>query len=140
MAAAPDFGCHNIADLKAKARRRLPLGVWEYLERGVEDEAGMARNRAALEAVTFRPRVLRGVHNVDPSTELLGEKAAFPLAVAPTGAAGIMAHRGDFALAKAAARMGVPFTISSASTMDLEQICKAGGRLWFQLYFWQDRD
>jgi isopentenyl diphosphate isomerase/L-lactate dehydrogenase-like FMN-dependent dehydrogenase len=140
MAAAPDFGCHNIADLKAKARRRLPLGVWEYLERGVEDEAGMARNRAAFEAVTFRPRVLRGVESVDPSTELLGEKAVFPLAVAPTGAAGIMAHRGDFALAKAAARMGVPFTISSASTMDLEQIAEAGGRLWFQLYFWQNRD
>jgi isopentenyl diphosphate isomerase/L-lactate dehydrogenase-like FMN-dependent dehydrogenase len=139
MAAAPDFGCHNIADLRVKARRRLPLGVWEYLERGVEDEAGMARNRAAFEAVTFRPRVLRGVASVDPSTELLGAKASFPLAVAPTGAAGIMAHRGDFALAKAAARMGVPFTISSASTMDLEQIAEAGGRLWFQLYFWQDR-
>jgi isopentenyl diphosphate isomerase/L-lactate dehydrogenase-like FMN-dependent dehydrogenase len=139
MAAAPDFGCHNIADLRVKARRRLPLGVWEYLERGVEDEAGMARNRAAFEAVTFRPRVLRGVASVDPSTELLGAKASFPLAVAPTGAAGIMAHRGDFALAKAAARIGVPFTISSASTMDLEQIAEAGGRLWFQLYFWQDR-
>jgi isopentenyl diphosphate isomerase/L-lactate dehydrogenase-like FMN-dependent dehydrogenase len=140
MAAAPDFGCHNIADLRAKARRRLPLGVWEYLERGVEDEAGMARNRAALERITFRPRVLRNVSSVDPSTELLGQKAPFPLAVAPTGAAGIMAYRGDFALARAAARAGVPFTISSASTMDLEQICEAGGRLWFQLYFWQDRD
>lgn len=139
MAAARDFGCHNIADLRVKGRRRLPLGVWEYLERGVEDEAGMARNRAAFEAVTFRPRVLRGVASVDPSTDLLGVKASFPLAVAPTGAAGIMAHRGDFALAKAAARMGVPFTISSASTMDLEQIAEAGGRLWFQLYFWEDR-
>jgi isopentenyl diphosphate isomerase/L-lactate dehydrogenase-like FMN-dependent dehydrogenase len=140
MAAAPDFGCHNIADLRARGRRRLPLGVWEYLERGVEDETGMARNRAAFERVTFKPRVLRNVSTVDPSTELLGYKAPFPLAVAPTGAAGIMAYRGDFALAKAAARVGVPFTISSASTMDLEQICEAGGRLWFQLYFWQDRD
>ncbi|HTM95373.1 MAG TPA: alpha-hydroxy acid oxidase [Croceibacterium sp.] len=140
MAAAPDFGCHNIADLRDRARRRLPLGVWEYLQRGVEDEAGMARNRAAFERVTFRPRVLRDVSTIDPSTELLGKKAPFPLAVGPTGAAGIMAYRGDFALAKAAARAGVPFTISSASTMDLEQICEAGGRLWFQLYFWQDRD
>jgi isopentenyl diphosphate isomerase/L-lactate dehydrogenase-like FMN-dependent dehydrogenase len=140
MAAAPDFGCHNIADLRARARRRLPLGVWEYLERGVEDEAGMARNRTAFERVTFRPRVLRDVSRVDPSIELLGQKAPFPLAVAPTGAAGIMAYRGDFALAKAAARAGVPFTISSASTMDLEQICEAGGRLWFQLYLWQDRE
>jgi len=140
MGAGPDFGCYNIADLREKARRRLPLGVWEYLERGVEDEAGMARNRAGFERITFRPRVLRDVSSIDPSTEILGEKAPFPLAVAPTGAAGIMAYGGDYALAKAAARAGVPFTISSASTMDLEEICEAGGRLWFQLYFWQDRD
>lgn len=131
--------CHNVADLRERARRRLPLGVWEYLERGVEDEAGMARNRAAFERVTFRPKVLRDVSSVDPSTAILGGKAPFPLAVAPTGAAGIMAYQGDLALAKAAARAGVPFTISSASTMDLEQIAEGGGRLWFQLYWWQDR-
>lgn len=140
MAAAPDFRCHNIADLRARARRRLPLGIWEYLERGVEDEAALARNRAAFEQVTFRPRVMRNVSHIDPSTDLLGKKAAFPLAIAPTGSAGIMAYRGDFALARAAARAGVPFTISTASTMNLEQIREAGGRLWFQLYFWENRD
>ena len=133
-------GCYNIADLRDRARRRLPRGVWEYLERGVEDETGMARNRAALDAVTFRPRVLRGVHNVDPTTEVFGRKVPFPFAVAPTGAAGMMWHNGDLALAKAAANAGVPFTISSASTMDLEDIARAGGRLWFQLYLWENRD
>ncbi|OYW46370.1 MAG: hypothetical protein B7Z08_02385 [Sphingomonadales bacterium 32-68-7] len=134
-----DLACYNVADLRERARRRLPLGIWEYLERGVEDEAGMARNRAAFEAVTFRPRVLRGVHTVDPSTELFGRPIPFPLALAPTGAAGLMWHNGDFALARAAAAARVPFTISSASTMDLEQIAEAGGRLWFQLYLWEDR-
>jgi isopentenyl diphosphate isomerase/L-lactate dehydrogenase-like FMN-dependent dehydrogenase len=99
----------------------------------------MARNRAAFDAVTFRPRVLRGVHQVDPSIELFGERVPFPLAIAPTGAAGLMWHHGDLALARAAAAAGVPFTISSASTMDLEQIAVAGGRLWFQLYLWEDR-
>jgi isopentenyl diphosphate isomerase/L-lactate dehydrogenase-like FMN-dependent dehydrogenase len=136
---APDLGCYNIADLRERARKRLPLGIWEYAERGVEDECGMARNRAAFEAVTFRPRVLRGVHQVDPSTEIFGRKVPFPLAVAPTGAAGLMWHEGDLALARAAAAAGVPFTISSASTMDLEQIAEAGGRQWFQLYLWEDR-
>lgn len=62
-----------------------------------------------------------------------------PLAIAPTGAAGLLWHRGDLALAKAAARAGVPFTICSASTMDMENIAIAGGRLWFQLYMWADR-
>ena len=136
---ADDLSCYNIADLRTRARRRLPLGVWEYAERGVEDEAGMARNRAAFERVTFRPRVLRGVHRIDPSTEIFGQRVPFPLAVAPTGAAGLMWHNGDIALARAAAEAGVPFTISSASTLDLEQIGEAGGRLWFQLYFWEDR-
>jgi isopentenyl diphosphate isomerase/L-lactate dehydrogenase-like FMN-dependent dehydrogenase len=134
-----DLACYNIADLRARARRRLPRGIWEYAERGTEDETGMARNRAAFEQVTFRPRVLRGVHAVDPTTTLLGKAAALPLAVAPTGAAGLMWFRGDLALARAAAAAGVPFTISSASTMDLEQIAVAGGRLWFQLYLWEDR-
>jgi isopentenyl diphosphate isomerase/L-lactate dehydrogenase-like FMN-dependent dehydrogenase len=125
--------------MRERCRSFLPRGVWEYLERGVEDEHGMARNRAGFERVTFRPHVLRNVESIDPSTTLLGAPASFPLAVAPTGAAGLVWHQGDLALAKAAARAGVPFTISSASTMDLEQIATAGGRLWFQLYMWADR-
>jgi isopentenyl diphosphate isomerase/L-lactate dehydrogenase-like FMN-dependent dehydrogenase len=139
VAATPTFGCFNIADLRKKCRRRLPLGVWEYVERGVEDELGLARNRAGFEAATFRPKVLRNVEQVDPSTSLLGTPSSVPLAVAPTGAAGLLWYKGDLALAKAAARANVPFTICSASTMDLEQIAVAGGRLWFQLYMWADR-
>ncbi len=136
---AADLRCYNIADLRARARRRLPRGIWEYVERGVEDEGGMARNRAAFEAVTFRPRVLRGVHAVQPGTTVFGQSIPFPLAVGPTGAAGLLWHQGDLALARAAAAAGVPFTISSASTMDIEQIAVAGGRLWFQLYLWENR-
>jgi isopentenyl diphosphate isomerase/L-lactate dehydrogenase-like FMN-dependent dehydrogenase len=134
-----DLACYNIADLRERARRRLPLGIWEYAERGVEDECGMARNRAAFDAITFRPRVLRSVETIDTTTEVFGKPLPFPLAVAPTGAAGLMWHKGDLALARAAARAGVPFIISSASTMDLEQILEAGGRQWFQLYLWEDR-
>jgi isopentenyl diphosphate isomerase/L-lactate dehydrogenase-like FMN-dependent dehydrogenase len=134
-----DLACYNIADLRERARRRLPHGIWEYLERGVEDEAGMARNRAAFEQVTFRPRVLRGVHAIDTSAQIFGQATPLPLALAPTGAAGLMWYQGDLALARAAAKAGLPFTISSASTMDLEQIAVAGGRLWFQLYLWEDR-
>jgi (S)-mandelate dehydrogenase len=134
-----DLACYNIADLRERARRRLPRGIWEYAERGTEDETGMVRNRAAFERVTFRPRVLRGVQAVDTSAEIFGKPSAMPLALAPTGAAGLLWYQGDLALARAAAVAGVPFTISSASTMDLEQIAVAGGRLWFQLYYWEDR-
>ena len=114
--------------------------MWEYLERGVEDELGIARNRAALDAVTFRPRVLRGVESVDLSASLLGCDSAMPLVVAPTGAAGLLWYEGDRLLAEGAAYAGVPFTVSSASTMDLPDVAAAGGTQWFQLYMWQNRD
>lgn len=134
-----DLACYNIADLRERARRRLPRGIWEYAERGVEDETGMVRNRAAFERVTFRPRVLRGVQAIDTGIQIFGKPSALPLALAPTGAAGLLWYKGDLVLARAAAAAGLPFTISSASTMDLEQIAVAGGRLWFQLYLWEDR-
>ena len=135
---APTLNCWNIADLRDAARRRLPLGVWEYLERGVEDETGMARNRAAWDAITLMPRVARKVERIDLATPILGTNSALPFAIGPTGAAGMIWHKGDLHLARAAAKAGIPFTISSASTMDLEEIAAIGGRQWFQLYFWED--
>ena len=134
-----DFGCYNIADLRRQARRRLPLGIWEYLERGAEDESGMARNRAAFEKMTLTPRVLRNVEGVDTGAQILGRHAAAPFAIAPTGAAGLVWHKGDEHLARAAAAAGIPFTISSASTQDIGDIWSAGENPWFQLYLWEDR-
>ena len=131
--------CQNIADLRRMARARLPRGVYDFFERGSEDEAALAGNRADWASVKLAGRMLRDVSAVDPSTTLLGSPAAFPLAVAPTGAAGLLRYRGDLLLARAAAAAGVPFTISSASNMDVEAIAAAGGRLWFQLYMFEDR-
>ncbi|HWL46732.1 MAG TPA: alpha-hydroxy acid oxidase [Sphingomonadaceae bacterium] len=134
------YGCFNIHDLREAARRRLPRGIFEFVDRGAEDELALAGDIAAFASVKLLPRVLRDVSRADPSTaSLLGGPAAFPLAVAPTGGAGIVWHHGDLHLARAAAAAGVPFTVSSASTMEVEEICAAGGRLWFQLYLWEDR-
>ena len=134
-----DLACWNIADLRRKAKARLPRGVWEYLERGVEDETGMDRNRAALDALTFVPRVARNVERIDLSADLLGQPSALPFAIGPTGAAGMIHYNGDLALARAARAAGIPFTISSASTLDLEKIVAEAGRVWFQLYLWENR-
>lgn len=133
------FGCYNVDDLYKAARRRLPRGLFDFLDRGTEDELSLALNRDAFRAVKLLPRVLRDVSKVDPSTTMLGGPAAFPLAIAPTGGAGLAWHKGDLHLARAAAKAGVPFTISSASTMEIEDVCAAGGRLWFQLYLWEER-
>jgi len=130
---------YNLHELRDAARRRMPRGVYEYLERGVEDEACLDANREAFRRIHLRPRIFTDVSSVDISKDLLGGPSTTPFAIAPTGAAGLFWYQGDLMLAKAAAAAGVPFTISTNSTMDVEEIAEAGGRLWFQLYLWENR-
>ena len=129
----------NIADLRDMARRRLPRGIYEYLERGVEDELSLGTNREAYRRIKLLPRVLRGVETIDTSHQVLGESLPYPFVVAPTGGASFFSYHGDISAARAAAARDIPFIISTASTMDVEQIATAGGKLWFQLYLWADR-
>ena len=130
----------NIADLRARARRRLPKGFFEFIERGAEDDRAILNNRTAFEAFMLRPKVLRNVSGRSLACNILGRPSAMPLVMAPTGAAGLMWHDGEIALAKAAAAAGVPFTLSTVSLTSIERIAaSAPGRLWFQLYMWPDR-
>ena len=130
----------NIADLRARARCRLPKGFFEFIERGAEDDRAILNNRTAFEAFMLRPKVLRNVSGRSLACNILGRPSAMPLVMAPTGAAGLMWHDGEIALAKAAAAAGVPFTLSTVSLTSIERIAaSAPGRLWFQLYMWPDR-
>lgn len=130
----------NIADLREAARQRIPGFVFEYLEGGAEDELTLRGNREALESLRFVPRTL--VHTVDrhQRVTLFGREAAAPLLIAPTGGNGMLHPDGDLCLARAAARLGIPFCLSTVSTTRLEDIAtSAGGRLWMQLYVMQNR-
>lgn len=119
------------------ARKRLPRGLFEFVDRGAEDEVTLRANRTSFERIGLQPRVLRDVAERSLKTELLGREVAFPAAVAPTGAVGLMRYDGEVAAAKAAAEMGVPYTLSTASIAPLEEVAqRAGGDLWFQLYAW----
>jgi L-lactate dehydrogenase (cytochrome) len=130
----------SVADLRAIARRRLPRGVFDYIDGGAEDERTMAANAAAFTAVTFRPRVLRDVGEVDTSTTLLGRPLPLPLVLAPTGFTRIADPDGELAVARAAARAGLPYTLSTLSTRSIEEVAGAGsGPKWFQVYVWRDR-
>lgn len=129
----------NIEELRQAAQRRLAAGVYAFLERGVEDDVSVMANKAAMRDITLQPRILRGVANIDMSTDILGQRVNAPMAIAPTGGNAMLWYRGDEALARAAASAGIPFTISTASSIDVEDIARAGGRLWFQLYLWEDR-
>lgn len=130
----------NIADLRHKARSRLPKGVFEFIERGAEDDLAVHNNRASFDTYRLRPSVLQDVSKRTLATQILGRPSKMPLVVAPTGAAGIVWHDGEVAIAKAAAAAGIPFTLSTASLTSIERIAaEAPGRLWFQLYMWPDR-
>jgi L-lactate dehydrogenase (cytochrome) len=130
----------SVADLRAIARRRLPRGVFDYIDGGAEDERTMAANAAAFAAVTFRPRVLRDVGEVDTSTTLLGRPLPLPLVLAPTGFTRIADPDGELAVARAAARAAVPYTLSTLSTRSIEEVAGVGSSpKWFQVYVWRDR-
>ncbi len=131
----------SVADLRAFARRRLPRGVFDYIDGAAEDERTLAANNAAFERVTFRPRVLRDVSAVDPSTTLLGRHLPFPFVLAPTGFTRIADPQGELAVARAAERAGVPYTLSTLGTRSIEEVAGASaGPKWFQVYAWRDRD
>src|SRR5688572_29561285 len=85
----------SVADLRRNAKRRLPAGVFDYVDGGAEDELTMRRNRAAFARVEFRPRVLRDVSRVDPSVSLLGRTLPIPLVLAPTGSTRILHPDGE---------------------------------------------
>lgn len=131
----------NVEDLRRIAKRRLPAGVFDYIDGAAEDELTLRRNRAAFRRLEFRPRVLRDVSRIDPGTTLLGRTLPLPLVLAPTGSTRIAHPQGELAVARAAARAGIPYTLSTLATRSIEAVAEvAYGPRWFQLYVWQDRD
>ncbi len=125
----------NADDYRRLARRRLPRMVFDYLEGGAGDERGIRRNLAAFEAITLAPRRLVDVSRRSMSVRLLGREQPLPFVVAPMGLNGVLWPDGDVALARAARKARIPFTLSTASNATIEDVAeRAGGELWFQLY------
>lgn len=131
------FPSHAIAisDLRARAHQLMPRIALEYLEAGAEDEASMMRERRAFADWRFMPRTLVDVSHRTLQTQLLGQPAAMPLIIAPTGFNGLFTHHADIALARAAAQAGVPFVQSTMSNDAVEEVAAVRGlRHWWQLY------
>jgi L-lactate dehydrogenase (cytochrome) len=130
----------SVADLRRIAKRRLPGGVFDYIDGAAEDERTLAANVEAFACTGFRPRVLRGVEKVNTTSSLLGRGLTYPLVLAPTGFTRIADPQGELAVARAAARAGLPYTLSTLSTRSIEEVrAVSDGRLWFQVYAWRDR-
>lgn len=131
----------NIDDLRTMARRRLPRGIFDYIDGGAEDESTLEENSRAFARWAFVPRVLRDVSDVDISATVLGARRAAPIICSPTGFSRIADSQGELAVARAAARTGLPYCLSTLSTRSIEEVAAAStGDKWFQVYVWRDRD
>ncbi|MEM9375464.1 MAG: alpha-hydroxy acid oxidase, partial [Pseudomonadota bacterium] len=132
--------CHNFADFRELARRRLPGPIFHYIDGAADDEITYRRNTAAYESVDLVPRVLNDVSSVDLTTEVMGQTLDMPLYCAPTALQRLFHHEGERAVAKAATRFGTMFGVSSLATVSVEEIAAlAPGPKMFQFYFHKDR-
>ncbi|WP_433429972.1 alpha-hydroxy acid oxidase [Nonomuraea sp. CA-141351] len=131
----------DVADLRLLARKRAPHMVFDYVDGAAEGERSMARAVEAFERVEFSPRVLRDVAEAPTSVEILGRRIAMPVVLGPTGFTRMMHREGERAVARAAERAGVPYTLSTMGTTTAAAVAAAapGGWNWFQLYVVRDR-
>ncbi len=134
--------CADVSDLRRVAKRRLPHGVFDYIDGGAEAEHTLADNVDAFGRVAFRPRVLRGISGIDTTATVLGERLPVPIVLSPTGFTRIAHPEGERAVARAATRAGLPYTLSTMATCSIEDVAEASGpgTRWFQVYVWRDRD
>jgi L-lactate dehydrogenase (cytochrome) len=132
----------TLGDLRRIAKRRTPKAAFDYADGAAEAEISLARARRAFAEVQFNPSILRDVSRVNTGWEVLGKRVELPFGIAPTGFTRMMHTEGERAGAAAAAAAGIPFALSTMGTASIEDVAAAvpGGRNWFQLYMWKDRD
>jgi L-lactate dehydrogenase (cytochrome) len=132
----------TIDDLRRIAKRRTPKAAFDYTDGAADDELSIARARQAFRDIEFHPAILRDVTNVTAGWNVLGQPVVLPFGIAPTGFTRLMHTEGEIAGAGAAARAGIPFSLSTLGTIAIEDLVAAvpQGRKWFQLYMWRDRD
>jgi L-lactate dehydrogenase (cytochrome) len=130
----------SIFDLETLARTRLPAVLFDYIHGGSEQQLTLQRNLDDLRALALRQHSLRNVARRDTATTMAGDAARIPLAVGPTGLAGLMWPNGECEAARAALQFGVPYCLSTCSINSIEDVLDATGRpFWFQLYLMKDK-
>ncbi|OAG71685.1 lactate dehydrogenase [Gluconobacter japonicus] len=130
----------SATDYREAARRRLPPFLFQYIDGGSYAEQTMRRNISDLADIALRQRILKNVSALNTGTELFGRKLNIPAALAPVGLTGMYARRGEVQAARAAARKGIPFTLSTVSVCPIEEVQgRSPVPIWFQLYVLKDR-
>ncbi|WP_293576858.1 alpha-hydroxy acid oxidase [Phaeobacter sp.] len=124
-----------LSDLRARAKRRLPRFVWEYLDSGTGPETSYGRNRAALDQIGFSPSILHGEQDPDLSVSLFGQSRPLPFGIAPVGMSGLIWPDAEGHLARCAAAHGIPYCLSTVASQSPEDLAPhLGANPWFQLY------
>ena len=132
--------CHNVEDFRKLAKKKLPSPIFHYIDGGADDEVTLKRNTDSFNNCDLIPNVLTGANNVDLSTTVLGQKIDFPLFLSATAMHRLYHHEGEGATARAAAKMGTMFGISTMSTTSIEEIGQlTKGPKLFQLYIHKDK-
>lgn len=127
---------HSSEDARRIARRRLPWMVFDYIDGAAGQETGALRNRAAFDALTLQPRILRDVSNRDLSSSAFGKVTKAPFGISPMGMCNLSGPGADMMLARLAAREQVPLGVSTVASTAMEPLIEeAQGNAWFQLYF-----
>ena len=129
----------NVEDLHRMAKRKLPKIIFDYIEGGVEDERGLARNEAAFHRHRLLPRYLVDVSKRDQSATVFGHTYSSPFGISPTGGVGLYRREGEVMLAEAAAAENIPYIMSGGSNASMEEAARvAPNNVWFQLYAAKD--
>src|SRR5947209_3067 len=130
-----------VEDLRRVAERRVPRMFYDYADSGSWTESTYRANESDFERILLRQRVAVNMEGRSLETTMVGQKVAMPVAIAPTGLTGMQHADGEILAARAAKRMGVPFTLSTMSICSLEDVAEGTGRhpFWFQLYVMRDR-
>src|SRR6202030_1633761 len=129
-----------IEDLRHTYHGKVPRAFVDYCESGSYAEQTLRANRADLERIKLRQRILVDVTNRSTKTTILGEPVALPLALAPIGLCGMQHGDGEILACRAAHAAGIPFTLSTMSICSIEDVAAAVDRpFWFQLYVMKDR-
>ncbi|UVK47746.1 alpha-hydroxy-acid oxidizing protein [Mesorhizobium sp. AR07] len=132
--------CHNFSDFRRMAQRRLPGPIFNYIDGAADDEVTYRRNTESFETCDLVPNVLRGVSEIDMSVTVMGQKLAMPVYCSPTALQRLFHHQGERAVAKAAAKYGTMFGVSSLGTVSLEETRRiSGSPQVYQFYFHRDR-
>jgi L-lactate dehydrogenase (cytochrome) len=132
--------CHNFHDFRQLAKKRLPGPIFNYIDGGADDEVTQQRNSDSFAACDLVPNVLRGVKDIDLSVTVMGQKLAMPLYCSPTALQRLFHHKGERAVAAAAAKHGTMFGVSSLGTVSLEELRKKHDTPQvYQFYFHKDR-